>query len=127
LRFEVGGFGIDVIVVEPGAIATNWVDHAVATMVGRESEGEYADLYEAMEQRLVGAHRGLLRYFARSPEAVARVIADALEAERPRTRYVVPRMAGLFMWSRKLMPDRAWDAFMRTLYPTPGSTNGRRS
>lgn len=125
LRFEVAGFGIDVVVVEPGAIATNWVDHAVSTMVGREGRGEYGELYEAMERRLVGAHRGLLRYFARPPEVVASVIADALETARPRTRYVVPRMAGLFMHSRKLMPDRAWDAFMRILYPSPGVTNGR--
>ena len=122
LRFEVRGFGIDVIVIEPGAVRTRWVDKATVAMDSRsDPAGPYAAFDAAVARRLRGAHEGVLKLAARSPDAVARTVERAISARRPRTRYVVPRAAQLFTGSRRVLPDCAWDALMRRLFPTPGS------
>jgi NAD(P)-dependent dehydrogenase (short-subunit alcohol dehydrogenase family) len=122
LRFEVRGFGIEVIVVEPGAVRTLWVDKAAVEMESRlDPAGPYAAFDAAVARRLRSAHQGILKLAATSPEAVARAVERAISARRPRTRYVVPRAAELFTGSRRVLPDRAWDALMRRTLPTPGS------
>lgn len=122
LRWELCGFGIDVIVVEPGAIATRWVDTAVAGLESRrDAAGPYAELERAVAGQMHAAHRGLLGLAAGSPEAVARVIERAITARRPRTRYAVPTVSRLFILAGRWLPDRVWDAFMRCLYPPPGA------
>ena len=54
------------------------------------------------------------------PEAVAKVIDKALSAKRPRARYSVTPSAKLLMGQRAVLPDRAWDAVMRSQFPSPG-------
>lgn len=120
LRFEVRGFGIDVILIEPGAIRTRWVDTAVASLAPQDRLGPYKEFNLAVANRLRGAHEGLLARFATGPESVAGVIERAITVRRPRPRYTVPATAAIFTFSRRLMPDRAWDAFMRRLLPSPG-------
>lgn len=127
LRFEVRGFGIDVIVIEPGAIRSSWVDTAVASMQRpRDRHGPYAAFNVAVANQLRGAHEGLLALAAAGPESVARVVERAITARQPRTRYPVPAAAAaLFIVSRRWLPDRAWDAFMRRLLPSPGAHDRR--
>ncbi len=123
LRFEVRGFGIDVIVIEPGAIKTRWVDTAVHGLEGqRDPSSPYAELDGAVAERLRGAHQGLLALAARPPEAVARSIERAITATRPRSRYVVPPLSRLFVASGRWLPTRLWDALMRRMYPSPGAS-----
>src|SRR5215510_4361309 len=74
LRFEVQGFGVDVIVVEPGPIKTRFGDPAYAAF-NRAVAAKIKEAYEAPMGRL-----------AAGPEAVARVIERALGAARPATR-----------------------------------------
>jgi NAD(P)-dependent dehydrogenase (short-subunit alcohol dehydrogenase family) len=122
LRFEVRGFGIDVILIEPGAIRSSWVDTAVASMRRpRDRHSPYAAFDDAVTKRLRGAHEGLLALAAAGPESVAHVVERAITARRPRTRYAVPAAAALFIISRRWLPDRAWDAFMHRLLPSPGA------
>jgi NAD(P)-dependent dehydrogenase (short-subunit alcohol dehydrogenase family) len=120
LRFEVRGFGVHVVVVEPGAISTRWTKKAVASARRAPPGSPYAALREAVAQRLEGAHDGVLARFAGTSDDVARVISRALESPRPRPRYVVPRVAGGFVTVRRLLPDVAWDLLLRRLYPSPG-------
>lgn len=122
IRFEARGFGIDVILVEPGAIRSRWVDKAAATVP--EGEGPYRSLKQAITGQLRGAHEGLLGFASGPPEAAARVIERAITVRHPRPRYVVPRAAALFIASRKYLPDPMWDAFMRRRYPTPREIEG---
>jgi hypothetical protein len=51
---------------------------------------------------------------------VARTIEKAITARRPRPRYKVTASARLVMAQRRMLPDRAWDAAMRTQFPAPG-------
>ena len=122
--FHVGmrGFGVDVVVIEPGAIATRWIDTAEGQLAShRGAEGPYAALERAVPEQLRGGHAGLLRLAAGRPEDVARVIERAISATRPRTRYVVPALSGLFIALRRFLPDRVWDALMRRMYLSPGA------
>ena len=54
------------------------------------------------------------------PEAVAKVIERALSSRNPRPRYKVTASARLAMAQRSLLPDRAWDAVLRSQFPSPG-------
>jgi NAD(P)-dependent dehydrogenase (short-subunit alcohol dehydrogenase family) len=118
LRFEVKGFGIRVAIVEPGLIKTAFGDTATAS-IGTPG-GPYATFNAAVAKRVVGAYQGAMGMLAAGPEAVARVIERAISARHPRTRYRVTTGARITLVMRKVMPDRAWDAMMRTQFPRPG-------
>jgi hypothetical protein len=49
------------------------------------------------------------------------VIEKALKARRPRARYTVTPSARLLLGQRALLPDRGWDAVMRSQFPQPGA------
>lgn len=123
LRFELRRFGIDVVLVEPGPIRTRWFDTALGPIeAGGRPGSPYADFHVSVAKVLRGATSGILSLVTEEPEAVARVIERALRARRPRTRYVVPRVAALSISARRCIPDRAWDALMRLLLSSPGSS-----
>jgi NAD(P)-dependent dehydrogenase (short-subunit alcohol dehydrogenase family) len=118
MRFEVRGFGVQVVVIEPGLIRTNFGDAAVAS-VPREG-GPYGEFNSAVASTTAGAYDGPLGRLGAGPEAVAKVIERALTADRPRTRYKVTASARVLMAQRALLPDRAWDAVVGTSFPQPG-------
>ena len=120
MRFEVGGFGVDVVVVEPGAIRTEFGNTAIARVDALGGSGDYADFREALKTNIRDAYEGRMAALAAGPEAVAVVIARAVEARRPRTRYVITAGARLLLGLRRWLPDRAFDAFLRTQFPVPG-------
>lgn len=124
LRFEVAGFGIDVIVVEPGAIRTRWVEKVVGAIESKRgasgASGPYAAFSTAVARRLATNDAGALALFAGESIDVARVIEHAITTPRPATRYTVPSVARMFSLAHRWMPDRWWDLFMRTQYPRPG-------
>jgi NAD(P)-dependent dehydrogenase (short-subunit alcohol dehydrogenase family) len=120
LRFEVRGFGVDVIAIEPGLIRTGFGEAAAAT-VPPAGDGPYAGFQEAVAATTRDVYDGPLARLGGGPEAVARTIARAISAERPRARYKVTPSARLFMGLRRLLPDRLWDRFLRRSFPTPGA------
>ena len=120
LRFEVEGFGIKVSVIEPGLIRTRFADAAVGSMDGQE-EGPYAGFDEAVAKATTENYdRGPISRLAGEPKAVAEAIEHALSARSPRSRYAVTPSAHLFLGLRRLLPDGAWDAALRSNYPQPG-------
>jgi NAD(P)-dependent dehydrogenase (short-subunit alcohol dehydrogenase family) len=120
LRFEVKGFGVKVSVIEPGLIRTGFANAAVGSMNGQE-EGPYAGFDEAVARATTENYeQGPFSKLAGEPEAVAEAIERALWARNPRSRYAVTPSARLFLGLRRLLPDGAWDAALRTGYPQPG-------
>jgi NAD(P)-dependent dehydrogenase (short-subunit alcohol dehydrogenase family) len=117
LRFEVRGFGVDVIIIEPGLIVTNFGETAAGS-VG-SAEGPYAEFNRAVAQKTEAAYRGPLAKLGGGPETVANTIAGALKADRPKPRYPVTPSAHLLINQRRLTPDRLWDLAMRGQFPTP--------
>ena len=68
---------------------------------------------------------GPMARLACEPEDVAETIRKAIEDDRPRARYRVAASAPLMLAARKLFPDAAFDAFIRTQFPSPEpSPNG---
>ena len=120
-RFEVRGFGIDVVVVEPGPIRTQFGDTAVAGIAAASSDSPYAKFNTALAEQIRGAYEGPMGRLAGSPEMVADAIERAISAPHPRTRYKVTLAARMLMGMRRILPDRAFDAFLRTMLPAPGA------
>ena len=117
MRFEVRGFGVEVIVIEPGLIVTNFGETAAGS-VG-SGEGPYAEFNRVVAEKTEQAYHGPLAKLGAGPEAVAKSIAAALATDHPKPRYPVTASAHLLINQRRLMPDRLWDRAMRTQFPTP--------
>ena len=122
LRFELRGFGIDVILLEPGLITTEFGDAATASMTAVESSAEdpYAHFNATVGAVTKGAYDGPMRLLGAGPERVAKVIARAITRSRPPARITITPSAKLTIATRRLMSDRAWDAAMRLQFPQPG-------
>lgn len=120
LRFEVQGFGIDVVVIEPGPIKTEFGDTAikrVAALGGPESP--YKEFLTVLQRQIRDAYEGPMGRLAADADAVAKAIETAITASRPKTRYVITMAAHVMMGLRRWVGDRGWDAVMRTQFPTP--------
>lgn len=130
LRFEVRGFGVDVVLIEPGLIRTPFAERAVATIAeargtgaqgaqGADGEDPYGPLDDALARLTAAVYNGPTRLLGGSPETVAKAIERAITTSRPPTRMLLTPSARLMVLQRRLLPDRAWDAMMRTLLPEP--------
>ncbi len=122
LRFEVRGFGVDVVVIEPGLITTRFGETA-AGLGRRRDDGGRRPVRGVQRRRrarrTAEVYEGPLARLGGGPETVARAIERAITSRRPKTRYKVTPSARLALAQRRLLSDRAWDAFMRTQFPTP--------
>jgi NAD(P)-dependent dehydrogenase (short-subunit alcohol dehydrogenase family) len=126
LRYEVKGFGVDVVLIEPGLIVTNFGGTAAGSIGVDEDEADgaaadYKSFNEAVAKATEEAYDGPMTKLGGPPEAVAKVIDKALSARSPKPRYTVTPSAKLMMTQRRLMSDRMWDRMMRTQFPRPGA------
>jgi NAD(P)-dependent dehydrogenase (short-subunit alcohol dehydrogenase family) len=120
LRFEVRGFGVRVILIEPGLIVTNFGEVAAGSVqAGADRDGAYAAFNRHVAEITAGAYKGPMTKLGGGPEVVASTIAKALAAKRPKPRYVVTPSAHLLIGQRRITPDRVWDLMMRAQFPTP--------
>ncbi len=119
LRFEVKGFGVDVVVMQPGIIRTEFGSTAAGEV--RRGDGPYAQFnaHVARATREV-YEKGPLARLGGGPETVAKAITEAIAAARPKTRYRVTPSARLMIGQRRLLPDGLWDRFLATQFPQPG-------
>jgi NADP-dependent 3-hydroxy acid dehydrogenase YdfG len=128
LRFEVRGFGVNVVLVEPGLITTEFGKTAVSTVNEADSGGEAVDRdggdpYKRFNTKLAamtaGVYEGPMRHLGGGPEVVAKAIEKAISRRRPPSRMLLTPSAHLTVLQRKLLPDRLWDAMLRTQMPEP--------
>ena len=121
LRFEVKGFGIDVIIIQPGLIMTSFGDAAVGSMESATPpDGPYAEFNAKLAAATKGIYEeGPAAKLGGGPETVAKAIEKAITARRPKPRYLVTPSAHLLINQKRLMPDRVWDRFLRTQFPQP--------
>jgi NAD(P)-dependent dehydrogenase (short-subunit alcohol dehydrogenase family) len=121
LRFEVRGFGIDVVLIEPGLIKSGFSDAAVSSMQLRPDVGlTYHQFHAAVAKATKDSYEtGPLARLSGKPDDVAKVILRALTARRPKARYRVTLSATMLMGQRRWSSDRMWDWFLRMSFPTP--------
>lgn len=110
LRLEVRPFGIDVVVIEPGGIRTEWGGIAAEHLTQTSGSGPYADQAKAMANALDSEATSKR---TSPPEVIANAIAKAVTARKPKTRYEVGFGAKPMLFLRRWLPDRAFDAFIR--------------
>jgi NAD(P)-dependent dehydrogenase (short-subunit alcohol dehydrogenase family) len=113
LRAELRPHGIDVVVIQPGAIRTEWAAISADNLLQASSIPAY------QEQVRIGA--AVLRKAdetraASPPSTVARTIAKAATARRPRTRYATGGGARSVLLFNRLLTDRGWDRAITTAY-----------
>ncbi|HZI90702.1 MAG TPA: oxidoreductase [Thermoleophilaceae bacterium] len=120
MRFELGGFGVQVVLIEPGLIVTEFASAAAGSMnTGTSENGPYAEFNQAVAASTVGAYEGPTAKLGGGPETVAKAIDKAITARRPKARYPVTPSARIVMGQRRLFTDRMWDAFVGTQFPRP--------
>ncbi len=123
LRFELRGFGIDVVLLEPGLITTEFGAAATTAMTqatGDSDDGPYARFNAAVGAITTGAYEGPMRLLGAGPDRVARVIERAITRRHPPARIAITPSAKLTIATRRLLSDRVWDAAMRRQFPQPG-------
>ena len=110
LRREIAPFGVQVVVVEPGAVRTEMPGRAIATAqelastMTPEQSQRYGGLVQAITAQTA--------YYTQSglpADAAAQVIAKAVTARKPRTRYTIGRDAALLTLLARILPDRILD------------------
>ena len=110
LRIEMKPFGIDVSMIEPGAIKTDWgliaADHLRESSAGTPYERDASRWSKT------------LRHFYESnllsqPSVITRQVLRAVESRHPKARYRKGRLSGTIVFFHWLLPARWWDALMR--------------
>jgi short-subunit dehydrogenase len=119
LRWEVSGFGVDVIVIEPGLIRTEFGETAAGSVGDAEEDGAYAGFNTAVAATTANAYKGPMARLGAGPDAVARAIERAISKKHPRTRYAVTNSARLMLGLHAVLPDRAWDRVVGSAFPRP--------
>lgn len=121
MRFELRGFGIDVVLLEPGLITTEFGEAATASMADTTIDGDdpYATFNTTVGAVTKGAYDGPMKLLGGGPDRVAKTIERAIKCRNPPARITITPSAKLTIGLRRILPDRAWDAMMRQQFPQP--------
>jgi NAD(P)-dependent dehydrogenase (short-subunit alcohol dehydrogenase family) len=110
LRREIAPFGVQVVVVEPGAVRTEMAGRAIATAheLASTMTPEQGQRYGGLVQAIT-AQAASFTESGLPADAAAKVIAKAVTARKPHTRYTIGRDAALLTFLAHILPDRILD------------------
>ena len=113
LRMEVKPFGIDVSIVEPGGIRTDWglvaADNLIASSCGSVYEKHAVNQAGLMRSAYSGN-------MLSKPELIAGAIVKAVSSRRPKCRYTLGRGAFSLLLLHGILPSRVWDSIVRKVF-----------
>ncbi|MEP6464820.1 MAG: oxidoreductase [Parafilimonas sp.] len=107
LRNEVKPFGIDVILIEPGGVESEWGSIAYDNLIKNSSHS----VYRTMAEKFADGLKQTLHKNAKAT-LIARLIEKAIKAKKPKARYVAGYMATPALLAKKVLSDRMFDAAM---------------
>ena len=103
-RNELRPFGIDVVLIEPGGIRSEWRDQVIKGIKQTSGSGPYKKISEAAVKFFEGVES-----MEAGPEVVADAVLTACSSKRPKARYVVPGNAKIMLFMKALLSDRMFD------------------
>lgn len=109
IRTEVAAMGVDVVLVEPGAVETQFMERAESELEPLDSTGAYDHIYAVYED-----YASLDGVFASAPDEVAAVVVNAASATEPCARYTVG-LGGRLANVARVLPDGVRDWVVRTV------------
>ena len=110
LRMEMKPFGVDVVLIEPGGIKTDWGIIAAKHLAESSKWTAYEE--DALrEAKLI--HKGYSGNYLSAPKVVTRAISRAVNSQRPRARYRIGSGAFIMVFLHTVLPTRWWDGMMR--------------
>ena len=110
-------FGVDVVILRPGAINTGWRAIVGASLLQHSGEGPYSKAVKAAYSTFMGPDFDKV---VADPKVIAKVVETIVKAKRPQSIYTAPRMArNLVRMHNLLGSDRLRDAFARRFIGLP--------
>jgi len=106
-RMELKQFGIDVVVIQPGMIKTEWDIIAGENLLKASGNTAYKELANKQAEMFVKMYKN-----ASEPKVIAKVIAKAATVHKPKTRYVAGSGAKFILFAKSILPDRIFDKIM---------------
>ncbi|HLZ89495.1 MAG TPA: oxidoreductase [Puia sp.] len=110
LRLEVKQFGVDVIIIEPGGVRTEWTGIAVDHAKNTSSKTAYKVLAQKVAQMEAASQN-----YA-EPIEIAEVIRKAIEARNPKARYAKGSSAGVVLSAKRWLSDSRFDKMIMSQY-----------
>jgi len=107
LRLETKQFGIDVIIIEPGAIATEFGDVMLEPVLERSTKGPYNQMTQTVANAAKEAYEK--KGQTSPPSVIANLILKAIKSKNPKTRYVAGKWARPLISVRKWLGDKIFD------------------
>jgi len=104
LRVELAPFGIDVVIIEPGAIESDFADVMLEPMMKRSGNSPYSEM-----ARQVGKMWQKVAKNGSPRSAISNVVSEAVRSSRPKTRYVAGKYAKSLLFMRRWLSDRLFD------------------
>ncbi len=103
LRFETKQFGIDVIIIEPGGVESEWGGIALNAAMERSGSTAYSETAKGFKK--------IMETFKKqaSPKVITDLVMKALRAKKPKTRYSAGTAAKPMLFMRKILSDRMFD------------------
>ena len=112
LRVEVKPFGVQVVVIEPGVTRSGFEETISASdALASHDDSPYAAMRASVAEGNSAAYTN--PRLSASAESVAQSIVKAIEADRPRTRYLLTPAARAMVTARAVGGDRAWDGLVK--------------
>lgn len=112
LRVEVEPFGIDVIVIEPGGIKTDWGIIAAENLKKTSARGAY-------EKAASKSAEGMKKLYSgdrlTKPEVIAKAIGKAVTVSKPKTRYLIGYAAKPTLVMKRVLSDRTFDKIVQKM------------
>jgi NAD(P)-dependent dehydrogenase (short-subunit alcohol dehydrogenase family) len=113
MRGELRSFGIDVVLIKPGGVRTNFIhtsNRLYPEPIDGNPYGEFRNKFNEMTNAMFDP--GNRSFGILSPEQVAGVIYQSATVKKPRTRYRIGMLAKITPRLRRMRSDRGWDKFM---------------
>ncbi len=110
LRLELSPFGIDVIIIEPGIIKTEFATVMLGPMLERSGNSAYGKMAHSIAQVMQNSYE---QSVASDASVIAKTVSVALKAKKPQTRYAAGKFAKQLMFARKWLGDRIFDKLIQ--------------